>query len=330
MPRPLRVHVVVLRDSTAIVPVAVSELLRKAEELAATMPAPARRSLAITLVGATRSVTTAGGFPVRCGATFDEVGKSDLVVVPALDPDIGARLASNAKAVAWVRKMFRAGADVASVCTGAFVLGEAGLLDGRSVTTHWAFQGLLAERYPKASIEPQAIVVDQGRVCTAGGATSFINLVLFLVERHLGKEAAFAASRMFLIDVNKSPQGAYAIFSPQKNHGDAEILRAQEIIERDQGRASTVDTLAQRIAMTKRTFTRRFKSATGNTPSAYIQRVRVEAAKRALEQSRAPLHAVAGDVGYLDVVAFRKTFARWTGLTPAAYRQRYTVVGSNP
>lgn len=322
---PLRVHVVVLADSTALVPVAVAELLRKSQELAQALPSPSRRSVAVTLVGARRSVATAGGLRVACGATFDEVPRSDLVIVPALDPDVVAHLASNAKAVAWVKKMFRAGADVASVCTGAFVLAEAGLLDGRSATTHWAFQDLLRQRYPRVSIEPQAIVVDQGRVCTAGGATSFINLVLFLVERHLGASAAFAASRMFLIDVNKAPQGAYAIFSPQRNHGDDEILRAQDIIERDHGRSCSVESLARKIAMSTRTLTRRFKGATGNTASEYIQRVRVEAAKRALERSRAPLHRVANDVGYTDVVAFRRAFVRWTGLTPVAYRQRYSA-----
>jgi transcriptional regulator GlxA family with amidase domain len=189
-------------------------------------------------------------------------------------------------------------------------------------TTHWAFQDLLAARYPKVRIAPQAVIVDQGRIITSGGATSFINLTLFLVERLLGQQVAWAASRMFLIDPNKAPQGAYAAFSTQKAHGDTPILRAQELIEMELKRAPSVDELARRVALSRRSFSRRFIEATGNTPRDYIQRVRVEAAKRALEQGDT-VGDVADRVGYGDPVAFRKLFARVVGLTPADYRVRY-------
>lgn len=324
---PLRAHIVVLRDCTPIVPVGMFDLLRKAGELAAMVPAARarpRRRLAVSLISAgdDRELSAAGGLAVRCAATLRTAGPCELAIVPALDPDVIDHLERNRAVVPWLRRSFAAGADLVSACTGAFLLAEAGLLDGRAATTHWAFQPLFAQRYPKVRLAPQAVVVDQGRIVTAGGATSFLNLTLVLVERLLGEDVARAASRMFLVDPNKAPQGAYAAFASQKDHGDDPILRAQDLIERELAHAPAVDELARTVALSRRTFVRRFHAATGNAPRDYIQRVRVEAAKRALE-SGDPVGAVATRVGYGDPVAFRKLFARLTGVTPAEYRQRY-------
>lgn len=331
------VHVLALRDCTALVPIGLVDMLRKSADLAADMSNSAH-GLDITLVSATRerTIALAGGLRLECDAVLDEVTGSDLVLVPALDPDIRAHLELNAPVVPWLRDIHEAGADVASACTGAFLLAEAGLLDGRSATTHWAFQAEFRERYPRVDLRPQAIVVDQGRVITSGGATSFLSLALHVVERLLGAEVARAASKLFLIDPNKSPQGAYAIFGPQKAHSDEEILRAQGIIEHELARQLSVDDLARQVTMSRRNFVRRFTAATGNNPREYLQRARIEAAKRALERTRRPIATVAGDVGYEDVVAFRRMFTRLTGLTPSAYRTRYgagepgTLVTSSP
>jgi transcriptional regulator GlxA family with amidase domain len=326
MPRraAVRVHVLALADCTALVPVGVMDLLRKSSELAATMPGKRPRlSAKLVSAGETTTVRAAGGLTLHGDATLRSAGSADVIVVPALDPDLDQHLALNKGVVPWVRRAFNSGAEVASACTGAFVLAEAGLLDGRAATTHWAFQTLFAQRYPRVRLQPQAILVDQGRVVTAGGATSFINLALFLVERLLGADVAWAASRMFLVDPNKAPQGAYAMFSTQKAHGDDGILRAQELIEAEVARVPAVDALARRVAMSPRTFVRRFHVATGNTPREYIQRVRVEAAKRLLENGRQSVGEVASRVGYGDVTAFRKLFVRHTGLVPADYRARY-------
>ncbi|MFN0250534.1 MAG: GlxA family transcriptional regulator [Kofleriaceae bacterium] len=323
--RALRVHVLALHQCAPIVPIGMLDLLRKSIELAATLPVSRpRRAIELSLIagGTKRDVVCSNGLVVRADRTLADAGPADLVVVPALDPDIVTRLAQNAAVVAWLRRMFARGADVASACTGAFLLGEAGLLDGRTATTHWAFQSLLQMRYPKVVLAPQAVLADQGRVITAGGATSFINLALVLVERLLGPDVAWAASKFFLIDPNKSPQGAYAAFSTQKDHGDTAILRAQELVERDVQHAPSVDELAHMVALSPRTFSRRFLEATGNTARDYIQRVRIEAAKRALERGDA-VASVAYRVGYGDAAAFRKLFSRLAGLTPADYRARY-------
>lgn len=320
----VRIHVLALRDCTTLVPVGIMDLLRKSAELAARHPGRSRQ-LAPKLVSAGRQRTLrgAGGLTLRCETTLQDAGPADLVVVPAVDPDIDHHLDLNRAVVPWVERAFASGAEVASACTGAFVLGQAGLLDGRAATTHWAFQALLAERHPRVRIQPQAVLVDQGRIVTAGGATSFIQLALFLVERMLGPRIAWEASRMFLIDPNKAPQGAYAMFSSQKSHGDDGILRVQELIERDTARVPPIRILARHAAMSQRTFVRRFRAATGNTPREYIQRVRIEAAKRLLESGHSSVGEVARRTGYEDVVAFRRLFVRGTGLTPADYRARY-------
>lgn len=317
-----------LADCTALVPIGLLDIVRKSAELAGQLAVPAPE-LDVTLVSATadRTITLAGGVRLGCGRALDEVAESDLVLVPALDPEVGAHLRLNAAVVPWLRAIHEAGAAVAGACTGAFLLAEAGLLDGRAATTHWAFQAEFRERYPAVGLRPHAIVVDEGRVLTSAGATAFLSLALHLVERLLGAEVARAASRMFLIDPNKSPQGAYAIFGPSRAHGDKEILRAQEVIEQRLDRSLSVDDLAREVAMSRRNFVRRFTAATGSNPREYVQRARVEAAKRALERTRRPVAAVAGDVGYEDVVAFRRMFTRLTGLTPSAYRRRY---GSPP
>ena len=322
----MRVHVLVLRDCTTFVPVGYADLLRKSTALAATLPLsrPAP-GIEVSLVsaGKTRNVTGIGGIQLRCDAVARPGMRSDLVLVPALDPDVVAHLELNRSVVPWLRRSYESGASVASACTGAFLLAEAGLLDGRSATTHWAFRDLFRARYPRVQLRPEAIIVDQGRVVTAGGATSFLSLTLYMVERLLGAEVARAASKMFLVDVNKSPQSAYAMFATQKTHGDEAILRAQDLLERDLAKAPSVPELARRVAMSPRNFVRRFHHATGNSPREYIQRLRIEAAKHALEGTPRQLAAVAGAVGYRDLVAFRRLFQRWTGLSPSEYRGRY-------
>lgn len=327
---PLRIHVLALEDCAPIVPIGTIDLLRKSIDLATQSRAkgsPARgKDIVVSLVSSTtsRTLKAAGNVTLECDATIADAGRCDLVFVPALDPDVVEHLERNRAVLPWLRRAFARGADVVSACTGAFVLAEAGLLDGRTATTHWAFQELFTARHPAVKLAPQAIIVDQGRVITAGGATSFINLVMFLVERIFGEEIAWAASRIFLVDRNKSPQSAYsfAALSSQKDHEDEPILAAQQLIEAEVAAAPSIDDLARRVALSRRTFVRRFRSATGNTPRDYIQRVRVESAKRALERGE-NVSIVATGVGYEDVVAFRKIFARVTGLTPAEYRSRY-------
>ncbi|MEZ4297124.1 MAG: helix-turn-helix domain-containing protein [Polyangiaceae bacterium] len=323
--RGLKVQILMLADCTPLPSVGIADLLRKAVELSFGVPGAPGIPIEIRLIaaGESRAVRGAGGIEITCDATLAEVTPGDLVVVSALDPDVLAHLEMNKAVVPFLKRAHAGGSDVASVCTGAFLLAEAGLLDGREAATHWAFQGLMAERYPSVKIVPEAIVVDSGRIITTGGATSFLNMTLVLVERLLGEEVARACSKMFLIDVNKPPQGAYAILAPQKQHSDEGILRVQNLIEQKLSGAPSVEEMARAAHASVRTFARRFRKATGSSPREYQQRVRVEAAKRALESGEESVASVATRVGYGDPVAFRKLFVRLVGLTPSEYRARY-------
>jgi transcriptional regulator GlxA family with amidase domain len=270
-------------------------------------------------------VITANGFPVQCHTTMASVQSTGLVIVPAFDGDVESQLAANAACVPWVRSMFEHGADVASICTGAFVLAEAGLLEGKTATTHWIAQDAFRRRYPGVRLAPDQIVVDHGRVCTSGGATSFLTLTAYLVEKYCGMETAHIVAKLFLIDINKGPQTAYAIFSSQKNHGDEAVRQAQELMEAAETGGLSVAELARRVAMSKRNFIRRFKGATGNTPLEYMQRVRIETAKHALEKGGESVDQIASRSGYEDPGSFRAIFKRVTGVSPIEYRKRYRL-----
>lgn len=320
---PFRVHILVLEDCTALVPVGLADLFRKSMLL----PGRPGRTLEVSLVssGTTKAARGAGAVRLGCDLSFRQVRSSDLVLVPPLDPDVLEHLNRHRHLLPWLKGLHARGAALASACTGSFLLAEAGLLDRKSATTHWAFQDLFRERYPRVRLRPEAVLVDQGQLVTAGGATSFLNLALFLIERTLGAETARLASKMFLVDPNKSPQSAYALFSGQKSHGDDAILRAQEILETDPASHADVASLARQVSLSPRQFARRFLQATGSPPSAYARKVKVEAAKRLFETTRRSVAAVAGQVGYSDLVAFRRAFVRACGLTPSDYRLRYGV-----
>jgi len=275
-----------------------------------------------------RTLRADGDLRVVCQACLDEVDDADLVVVPAFDGEILDQMEKNRTAIPWIRRRFDEGATIASICTGTFALAEAGLLDGRSATTHWAAQELFKQLYPSVTLLSQEIVVDEGRIITSGGAYSFLNLGIHLVARLFGEETAVVASRICLIDLVKSPQGSYAVFSPPVTSEDANIRRAQAMI--DEGLASnlTVEGLADGVALSRRQFLRRFKAATGLTPQKYLQLARIEAAKGTLIRSRDPIDEVASSVGYSDTPGFRKVFVRVTGLTPSEYRRRNRVLGN--
>jgi transcriptional regulator GlxA family with amidase domain len=320
---PVRIQILVFPDSTPIVPVGLLDLLRKAGGMAMASGGSARVDLALVAAAGRPLVKCAGGLPIRCSHTVITAPPADYVVVSPSDPEVLEARSRDPATIRYLRRSHARGAVLASVCTGAFALAETGLLDGRDAATHWAFQDQFRARFPRVNLCAQEILVDAGGVLSTGGATSFLNLAVYLIERIHGEELARSASRMFLIDQRKSPQGSYAIFAGQKQHGDPAILRAQELIERTVADALRVEDVAAKVAMTRRTFIRRFKTATGTTPREYVHRARVEAAKRILEGTREPVASVATRVGYEDQPAFRRLFLRHTGLTPTDYRRRY-------
>lgn len=228
-------------------------------------------------------------------------------------------------AAAWMRAQHRDGATLCSVCAGAFVLAETGLIDGRRATTHWAFASQLAQRFPKVLLADEHMVVDESDIITAGGILAWADLGLTLVGRLLGPATMLATARFLLIEPPRDSQRPFAQFIPRLDHGDDAIRASQHHIHAEAATLQGVADLAGRSGMTPRTFLRRFRAATGLTPIEYLQQVRIARAREVLERSLTPVDRIAWDVGYSDPAAFRKLFQKLTGLAPAAYRQQFGI-----
>lgn len=258
-----------------------------------------------------------------CQKTFDEITDTDLIIVPSFMGDPDSILEKNRELVRWIRQMYQRGTEVASLCRGSYFLAEAGLLSGKPCTSHWRAIDDMQKRYPDIKILPDVIITDQDGVYTSGGAFSSIHIVLYLIEKFCGRETAIQVSKIFSIDMDRVSQAHFAVFRGQREHDDKEILKAQTFIEQNYNNQVSVEQVAEQTHMSKRNFIRRFKKATQNTPLEYMQRVKVEAAKKALERNGQPISELMYDVGYNDAKTFRTVFKRVTGLTPQDYRNKY-------
>jgi len=278
----------------------------------------------VELVGVKKEVKLNNGmFSVHTDRQLKDVKKTDLVFIPALFGDMSAAIAKNKAAVPWIVEQYNKGAEVASLCVGAFLLASTGLLNGKKCSTHWGFQNEFREMYPDVEVVEGNIVTEEKRLYSSGGANSYWNLLLHLVEKYTSRETAILASKYFAIDIDRDSQAAFAMFKGQKGHTDKEILKAQEYIEKNIPEKISTAELATVTAISRRTFERRFRHATNNSVLEYIQRIKVEAAKRQFETSRKNINEVMYDVGYTDTKAFRDLFKKLTGLTPIEYRNKY-------
>ncbi|MBR9653104.1 helix-turn-helix domain-containing protein [Thalassobius aquimarinus] len=239
----------------------------------------------------------------------------------------GARGAPDHPLVRWAADQHRRGARACSVCAGAFWLGHAGLLDGRSATTHWALEDEFRDTFPTARLFPELILVDDHDIVTAGGLMAWLDLGLFLVGLWGGPHLVSQVSRHLLVDPSGREQRNYRSFRPRRQHGEAAILQVQTWLETRVGDAVTVDDMAAHAGLSARTFLRRFQAATGLSPSAYLQQLRVEKARGLLERSRLPVSQIAWDVGYADPSAFARVFKAVTGLSAGDYRRRFGLRG---
>ena len=267
------------------------------------------------------------GFVSGMKSWKDKGKKYDLVIIPSMDFEIvGKVLARESELVEWVKMQYKHGAEVASICMGAFLLAETGLLVGKMATTHWLGRDLFLQMYPSIALVDDKIITDQDRIYTSGGAFSFTSLIIYLVEKYVSKDIATIATRIFMIHLHDSVQQVYSIFTLQKDHADDTIRRIQEKIERNFHQSLSVENLAMDANMSVRNFIRRFKKAVGNSPLEYIQRVRIEAAKKYLIEQNESVERVCLSVGYDDLSAFRKIFKRFTGTTPSVYRKKYNLL----
>ncbi len=278
----------------------------------------------VQLVGASRQVRVHDGFfSVQTDKLFDEVKSSDLVVIPALYGNMKSAVEINQDAALWIRSQHHLGAEVASLCVGAFLLASTGLLNGKKCSTHWAYYNEFRETFPTVEIMDGSIITEADGIYSSGGANSYWNLLLYLLEKHTDRDTAILASKYFAIDIDRENQSAFMMFQGQKDHGDSTVLKAQEYIETNYAQRISTDQLADLVSLSKRSFERRFKLATNNTPTEYTQRVKIEAAKRSFEASRKNISEVMYNVGYTDTKAFRMLFKKLTGLTPVEYRNKY-------
>lgn len=244
-----------------------------------------------------------------------------LILPPSLQAPIGPEVATPL--ADWLRRRHDEGTVLASVCGGAFLLGETGLVGGRTVTTHWIYADAFQDRFPDVVLDTDRLIIDGGDIISAGGLMSWTDLGLKLVERFLGPVVMAQTARMMLVDPPGREQRYYSGFAPRLTHGDAAILRAQHFMQANEGRDTRLARLAEQAGLEERTFLRRFQKATGMTTTDYAQRLRVAKAQELLQFGRLPVERISWEVGYSDAGAFRKIFHRIVGLTPGEYRRRF-------
>lgn len=256
-------------------------------------------------------------------ATVDSLptGAAQIVILP---PAFGndQYLTPSPPLIEWLQVQAKTGCVMASACAGAFYLGAAGLLQQRRVTTHWGLEATLRERFPDALVDTGEILIRDGQVVTAGGLLSWVDLALELIAGFSSPEVMREVGRHFVVDTGKREQRYYRSFTPPLNHGDTPIEQAQVLIERTFAAPISISELARTVGLTERTFLRRFERATGHTPLAYVQHLRIQSAQRSLENTAAAIEQIAYAVGYENANAFRKLFKRHTGLSPSQYRLR--------
>jgi transcriptional regulator GlxA family with amidase domain len=278
----------------------------------------------VQMVGLTREVKLHDNmFTVHADATIDEVTETDMVFVPALSGDMQTALELNKDFLPWIVKQYENGAEVISLCIGAFLLASTGLLNGKRCSTHWLSANEFRKMFPEVELVDDKIITEDQGLYSSGGASSYWNLLLHLVEKNVNREMAIRAAKYFAIDIDRDSQASFMIFNGQKGHEDDAVKKAQDFIEKNFEDKITLDQLSDMFAIGRRSLERRFKKATNNTVMEYIQRVKIEAAKKRFETSRKNITEVMYDVGYTDNKAFRSTFKKVTGLSPIAYKNKY-------
>lgn len=278
----------------------------------------------VQLVGEEKQVSVHDGFSVvKTDKLLEEVTSTDLIIIPALYGDLKHAIHDNKKMIPWIVDRVQEGSEVASLCLGAFLLASTGLLDGKKCSTHWVRYSEFREMFPKVEVMDGKIITEEDGLYSSGGANSYWNLLLYLLEKYTNRETAIIASKYFAIDIDRNTQNSFMMFQGQKDHLDPEVKQVQQYIEENYQERIVVNELVDMVAVGRRSFERRFKKSTHNTIVEYIQRVKVEAAKRSFEASRKNINQVMFDVGYSDTKAFRNVFKRITGLTPLEYRNKY-------
>ncbi|RYE24678.1 MAG: helix-turn-helix domain-containing protein [Sphingobacteriales bacterium] len=278
----------------------------------------------VQLAGVSRKVDMYDGlFSVQPHTHISAIDKADLIIIPSLNHNYRQAIKDNQPLIDWVAQQYKEGAAVASICTGAFLLAATGVLDGKSCSTHWSAAEDFRTMFPQVHLQTDRLITDEHGIYTNGGAYSFLNLVVYLVEKYYNRQAAIFCCKVFQIEVDRQSQSEFTIFSGQKQHSDDMVQQAQAYIESKTDEKISIEELSAKFAVGRRNFDRRFIKATGNTPLEYAQRVKIEWAKKAFENTRKTINEVMYDVGYSDIKAFREVFRKITGMSPLEYRNKY-------
>ncbi len=278
----------------------------------------------VELVSDTKEVRVTNGiYTIQCDRTLDEVKKTDVIIIPMLCNGLANAVEVNRVFAPWVIDQYKNNAEVACLCSGSFFLASTGLLEGKNCAVHWGAANEFKAMFPKVTVVNEKLITHEQGIYTSGGAYSYLNLILFMIEKYAGREMAIFVSKMFEIEIDRKSQAQFTIFMGQKDHEDQPVKKAQEFIENNYKDKITIEQLTTMLALSRRNFERRFKKATSNTIVEYLQRVKIEAAKKGLETSRKTILELMYDVGYTDIKAFRTMFKKITGLSPIEYRNKY-------
>lgn len=278
----------------------------------------------VEIVGVNKSVQLNGGrYHIHADSTIDEVKQTDVIVIPLICGDFSKTYEVNKGFSEWVLQQYEQGAEIVCLCVGSFFLASTGLLNDRKCAVHWAARNEFAAMFPQVQVVDDMIITDEQGIYTCGGGYSYLNLLLYVIEKHLGREMSILASKMFEIDIERKNQNQFMIFMGQKRHENKHVLAAQDLIENNPTEIFSVDDICNKIGISRRTFERRFKECTGNSVAEYIQRVKVEFAKQQLELSAKTVNEIIYETGYNDIDAFRRVFKKYTDVSPVDYRKRY-------
>jgi transcriptional regulator GlxA family with amidase domain len=276
----------------------------------------------IQIAGLVPELKLDAGFFSVYPVNINDIKTADLLIIPSVSYN-DKLIEENAELITWIKEQYKIGAEIASMCSGAFLLAATGLLEGKTCSTHWNVAADFRRLFPNIHLQIDKLITVEPGIYTNGGAYSFLNLILLLVEKYFDRETAIFCSKIFQIDIERTSQSPFFIFRTQKNHGDEVVCKAQTYIEENLTEKISFEELASKLLISRRNFDRRFIKATGNTPVEYLQRVKVEVAKSSLEKGRKSIFEVMSEVGYSDDKAFREVFKKITGLSPLNYRAKY-------
>jgi len=276
-------------------------------------------------------IVTADGEPVMAlnniplipSCSMGEIDDVDLIVLPSQGFFFNPQDKSHAERIEWLKTCYEKGADLASVCGGAFTLASTGLLDGKTATTHWGLAKQFKKSFPKVDLRTDQLVTDEGRLFCGGGISADLNLSLYLIEKYYGREIALQSSRCTMVDLDRTCQSPFVMFTPEKNHADSMVLEAQLRMENKLLDQVSIEDMANEAGVSIRQFNRRFKAATGVTVNNYLQLVRVDAAKASLVNTDLSIEEISLNTGYENISFFRRLFKKQTSLTPSEYRKRF-------